>query len=231
MIAGLAAVLITSCSPLMNMDASSDPSISVYDVNYKQKFLRKPVLQFAEFESAHIKKGWTTSYEHDFYLKFRGSKGKLQFDLIDTSGHQAKVKCMNRQEEIVVPVYKDWIGFPVKDEHFYSGVINTTLDRDEWKFVIYHPDDFFMNDYEKGFITNGRDYIRIEQVTTNEKGKTMWAVLGFNFYLNGELVASVETMHIGRILLRNDLPEEVRLVIASTSAAVIFRNQMGIGSI
>jgi len=61
------------------------------------------------------------------------------------------------------------------------------------------------------------------------KGQSNWVLLdnfGFEFIMNGWTVCAVSTINNGRVWLKDDIEEDLKLVLASISTALLVRQSL-----
>lgn len=84
------------------------------------------------------------------------------------------------------------------------------------------------------YLVKGRQGSQIGQVISFGNFKTSKVqpfitqndVYGYEFQLNGKVIGTVSTINNGKVWLKKDLPDDLKLVLASVSSGLMLRNNV-----
>jgi hypothetical protein len=134
---------------------------------------------------------------------------------------------MGKARETDLPVLDDAFRVSLRDTDVFSGAIVTGYNTTPWLFLVMKDQNKLPGRDFSGTIRQEGKTIDIREVYRLEDGqKTLGGPLGYEFVLDGEVLGAVETVNKGRVILQHDASEELRMIMAATSAALLLRNDL-----
>jgi len=228
LVLGLLALLaISSCkTPQHQINRQTTAEMDVYPVEGRNSWRWKRRVTAGEFTADNFKGGWVGSYEFPFFLNFSGSKEKFSFVQHDNSGNQAVVMAVDRFKTVEVPVVRNYFRIPIQYEQIFAGSVYLPARKQAYDFWVNFPDANTKITPTEGFIQLPGGKVDVKGLQQLE-GMTfkLPANLGYNFLLNGEVVATVDAMNKGMIYLKKDLDAETRLVLVALANSLMQRTK------
>ncbi len=221
--------LITSSCTIPRMSLSDDLASNAdeYAVKGKQGWLIKQKLSFGDYVTDKVKRGWTSSYQTEFVLRFQGAKEKLQFTSTAPDGSSTNVYCLAKITEKELPLLDYWFSVTLKQEDIFSGQI---VARDGvWDFIVYNTNNRNAFQDSNGVLKKDNREIYISNVRTIEDKNsflTKGLIYGYTLQENGRDLAAVETINNGRVFLRRDLSPDMRHLLQNMTAALLLRSNL-----
>jgi hypothetical protein len=90
---GLAAMIAFAAQPALppTPEVALDPSLTEPAMRVKGRngFLIGQVIQYGEYRTEPVRRGWTQSYDVPFFVRFQGAKEKLSYTQIEPHGLRA----------------------------------------------------------------------------------------------------------------------------------------------
>lgn len=222
----LSLLICWGCSTSMMVNDNLQSDSQTFAVQGRQGWMVRQQLSFGPYQSGVVQRGWTRSYDIPFFVHFQGAKVKLQFELSD-SLHQAQVFCLGKARQQELPMLEDLFDISLKDQEVFSGVIMTNFSTEPWYFVAQKNLNKLPQNSFVGVVHNHDQEIHIQEVRRTDQGHSTWSeVLGYEFKMGDGVVGAVETLNKGKVIIKNSVPEDIRLILASTSAALLLRNDL-----
>jgi hypothetical protein len=219
-------ILSLGCAPAMMVNDSLQNDAQVYSVEGRQGWMVNQKLSFGPYQSEKVKRGWTFSYDIPFLVNFQAAKEKLQFQL-KAGEHQADVFCLGKATQQDLPMLGDVFRVSLKDTDVFSGVIVTDDSTQPWHFLVQKNYNKLPAHNFAGTIQHENTHIDIREIQHTGQGTKTWGEpLGYEFLMKNEVVGAVEVLNKGKIILKNTASEEIKLVLASTSAALLVRSNL-----
>jgi len=208
-------------------------NMSVFNVKGRQGIQVNQVITFGDFHTSKIKKGWIkTTTIKDANTSYKSGEQKFSFVQYAPTGLQAVVNCEGKLSSLSIEVVRGFFEIGTDFKNVFSGSIETHTDSFPWHFYVNDPDN--MPDKEgntSGAIIHGDETPILLNSVSKLEGKKLPKIMlsktnGFVFTRNGEPLAAVSVYNKGVVMLGNDLPEELRLVLASISTALLVRQDL-----
>lgn len=219
-------VISMGCSSAMMVNDTLVNDAQILPVEGRQGWMIKQKLSFGAYRSEEVKRGWTFSYDIPFLLRFQGAKEKLQFQL-NEGEHWADVYCLGKATQQDLPLLGDMFQVSLKDKEVFSGVIITDYSAKPWQFLIQKNYNKFAGSDFAGTVQHESMRIDIKEIQQTEAGTNTWGEpLGYEFVLNNEVIGAVEILNKGKVIIKNSVSEEMKLLVASTSAALLLRSNL-----
>lgn len=195
-------------------------------VKGRQNLRFKQQLTFGEFSTSYIRRGWTSSYDLPFVVRFQGAQEKFSFTQFDGKGNRAEVYAVAKVKSVEMPNLLQHFGFEIPLQNVFAGTIYMPQTKKSYDFVLYNPDSNLERLPTKGQLNSEETAISIKGVTEMQDRK-LWNTdnLGFEFSIGNQAVGATQTFNKGMVWLRNDLPDETRLLLSALSTALMVRNQ------
>lgn len=214
------------CSSAMLINDNLVNDSQILNVEGRQGWMIKQKLSFGDYQSNEVKRGWTFSYDIPFLLRFQGAKEKLQFQL-NEGQHWADVYCLGKATQQDLPMLDNMFQISVKDKDVFSGVIITDYSDKPWLFLIQKNYNKLPKNDFAGTIRLDDRQIDIKEIQHTEQGTQTWGEpLGYEFLENNEVIGAVEILNKGRVIIKNSNSDEMKLLVAGTSAALLLRSNL-----
>ncbi len=220
------AVFSIGCSPAMMVNDSLKNEAQTYEVQGRQGWMVHQKLSFGPYQSEKVKRGWTFSYDIPFLVQFQGAKEKLQFQ-INEGNHWAEVYCLGKATVQDLPMLGEMFEVSLKDKEVFSGVIITDNAAKPWQFLVQkNYNKLPANDFV-GFMQQENKRIDIREIQHTDRGTNTWGEpLGYEFTENEIVIGAVETLNKGKVIIKNNIPDDMKLLVASASAALLLRSNL-----
>ncbi|WP_439558046.1 hypothetical protein [Dyadobacter sp.] len=203
-----------------------------YQVKGRQGFQIGQVLSFGDYKTSKVKRGWTFSYSLPFIVKFNGAREKISFQQIGLNGTTADVALVSRFNETEYAPLEDYFSISLKYKNYFAGTVKVPESSDSWDFLVHNVDGTsrsLSKNTTAGFVRSNRVKIEIEGIRELE-GSTSFLtqndVYGYQFTLDGKIVAAVSTINNGKVWFKKELDPDLKLVLASVSSGLMLRNNM-----
>lgn len=224
----IALVTISCKSPNLVLSPNLSNETSVYEVKGRQGWQFNQVITYGDYTTSKVKRGWTSTYNVPFIVNFQGAKEKLSFTQYTPQGKSAEVFCVSKFKSSEIRLLNDFFSIPLEYENNFAGTI--AADGINWDFIIYEPNADTFQDITYGDILNHNtnEIIEIRGVKKVEGQANFMAakVWGFEFFMNGKSIGAVSLINNGRVWLKNDLNEEIQLVLSSVITGLIVRHDV-----
>nr|WKN34102.1 hypothetical protein K4G66_17120 [Tunicatimonas sp. TK19036] len=214
------------CSSSMMVNDTLVNDSQTLTVEGRQGWLINQKLSFGPYQSEEVKRGWTFSYDIPFLVQFKGAKEKLQFQL-NEGEHRASVYCLGKATQRELPMLEDMFRLSLKDQNVFAGAIVTDYSATPWEFLVQKNYNKLPARDFTGTLQNQNTQIDLREIQHTAQGKNTWGEpLGYEFVLDGEVIGAVEVLNKGRIIIKNSASDEMKLLVASTSAALLLRSDL-----
>ncbi len=222
---------IISCKmPALLFHGDLGNNTTVMDAKGRQGWQFNQVIRFGAYKTSKLKRGWTKELDWTFFLKFKKAEQKLSFVQYTPSGDSAKVFSVGKFKSEELPLFKDFLNYIIKYENTYTGtVILNEQTNKSWDFIANNPESVQSKDDNCGII-KGQDGTEIQIKGIDKlEGHSTWAFTtnyGFEFIQDGKSLGAVSVVNDGKVWLKNDLSEEMKLILSSVSSALLSRQSM-----
>ncbi|MFQ5447113.1 MAG: hypothetical protein ACE5FF_09265 [Saprospiraceae bacterium] len=225
-ILGLAS-LLASCSTGMLLNDNLKKDTTVMDVKGRSGGMPGQKLVFGDYFSSKVDRRVVEKEGKAYALSVEATLDTMQFEMFDSVGHSSRIFCLNKRSQIDVPVVGEKYSVPVGDQNACFGTIALDSNAPAWDFSIQNPSSIAPGLFAGGTITNGTISIDIKEVRQNAKGRRMSDhVLGFEFWQGNTVIGAVELVGGGKIMIKNSLSDDIKFLIATTAATMLFRYDM-----
>ncbi len=223
----LSLLALSSCkTPQHQIKRQSTTEMDVYPVEGRNSWRWKRKVTAGEFTADTFKGGWVGSYEFPFFLNFRGSKEKFSFVQRDGQGNQAVVLAVDRFKTVEVPVVRNYFSIPIQYEQLFAGSVYLPARNQSYDFWLNYPDANTRITRTEGYILLPTGRVEITGIQQLEgMSFKLPGNLGYNFLLNGEVIATVDAMNKGMIYLKQDLEPETRLILVAVANSLMQRTK------
>lgn len=218
---------VSSCTtPNIVVDQKLLQENEAMAVKGRQGWQINQVINFGDYSTSKVKRGWTSTYNIPFVVHFEGAKEKLHFTQYGANEQSADVFCISQFTNHNLPLLGDFFNIPLEYEDYFAGTIYQASPTNNWDFIIYTPDGGTIKNTTAGFIKNDDSYIEIRGVRTMEKQKYLLKldVYGYEFFLDGVSIGAVQTVNNGRVWIDKTQPDSIKLAIAAVATGVILRH-------
>lgn len=220
-------VLVGCKTPQMYVAPTLKNDSETLPVKGRQGFQIGRQLSFGEYATGKVKQGWMKGYDIPFFVRFQGMKEKLSFQQYGRGGELAEVYSVGKFRSTELPLMKDYFNIILKEKNHFAGTVILNGGQDVWEFLLYNPDGEAFKDAKAGFIQNNHVEIEVKGITQLENGKNFSSkFLGYEFVYKDQAIGAVETINNGKVWFKNDLPDDLKLVLASLSSSLLLRTSL-----
>jgi hypothetical protein len=189
------------------------------------------VITFGDYSTSKIKKGWTkTSSFNSGAKSMSKSSQKFSFTQHGKNNTEAEVSCLGELSKADIEIIKNLFVVGMDFKNCFTGSIQFPVDSVDWEFIILDPDDVPDTESSKGFIRKGNEEIielfGITELEGKKIPKLFQTLIGWEFRLNGQPIGVVSLYNKGAVVLKSDISNEHKLVIASMSTALLVRSDL-----
>lgn len=230
-ITAISLLFFASCkTPSLSFTGNLKDNTTVLDAKGRQGWQFNQVVTFGDYKTSKISRGWTKGGTWDFVVKFQKAEQKLSFTQNTPFGKTAEVLAIGRFKNTELPLFKDFLSYSFKYENTFAGtVIPNSDEKNNWDFVIHNPESGLPKDADCGIIKDNLGNEIIIRGVKKVEGQANWIQLdnfGFEFIQNGKSIGAVSTINNGRVWLKNDIDENLKLVLASVSTSILVRQSL-----
>jgi hypothetical protein len=228
LIIALFLVVLVGCkAPQMYVAPTLKNDGETLSVKGRQGFQIGRSLSFGEYATSKVKQGWVKGYDIPFFVRFQGMKEKMSFQQFNESGQMAEVYSVGKFRSTELPFVKDHFNIILKEKNHFAGTIILNGGEESWEFLLYNPDGESFKDAKAGFVQNNHEIIEVKGVTQLENGNYFSPkFLGYEFVYKDQAIGAVETINNGKVWFKNDLPDDLKLVLASLSSSLLLRTSL-----
>ncbi|HEV7351239.1 hypothetical protein [Telluribacter sp.] len=205
---------------------------AVYPVKGRQGFQIGQVLQFGDYTTSKVKRGWTFSYSIPFVARFNGAREKLSFQQFGPGGRSAEVAFVSRFRDVDISPVREYFSLSTNYKNYFAGGIELSGSKEGWEFIVHNVDGGrTLKNNTMGFVRSSSDGTRIDIVGIRELegGSPMMTamnVYGYEFRLDGKTIGAVSTVNNGKVWMKENIHPELKLVLASVSSGLMLRHNV-----
>ena len=220
-------VLVGCKTPQMYVATTLKNNSETLSVKGRQGFQIGRKLSFGEYVTSKVKQGWVKGYDIPFFVRFQGMKEKLSFLQYGRGGELAEVYSVGKFRSTELPFIRDYFNIILKEKNHFAGTVILNGGQDVWEFLLYNPVGELLKGEKAGFVKNNHEVIEVKGVTQLENGKNFSSkFLGYEFIYHGKAIGAVETVNNGKVWFKNNLPDDLKLVLASLSSSLLLRTSL-----
>ncbi|WP_321281748.1 hypothetical protein [Marinifilum fragile] len=188
------------------------------DLSFKDK-----VIEFGDFSTSKVHESLNEEKRKSGFMKisFESSEEIFSFTQFCQNEKCLQVECVSVYLNKEMPMFGEFLSYDLKSKNYFAGTLyckNTFILRD---FVVYFSDEVF-KPKAKGFVNfSPQQKIIIKPAFISKSKIFQIDPEGYEFLLNDKTIAAVETINNGRVWMRPDLDEEMKLVLAGVSTALL----------
>lgn len=177
---------------------------------------------------------WETSVMHTLRLKpLRYESGptrksRTSFSFVFTNGKGDTAWVMGLPQDRRLPTFVIGGGGryeeAIQTQEVFTAYIRTTVDSSLWQLVTQETVNTWKGEPVKGYISNGRTEIRIEEIERMENGKkSLVPFVGAELYENGQPIGAVQFPSVLKpmVWLRRDLGPGKRFLLAAIAETLL----------
>jgi hypothetical protein len=199
-------------------------------VKGRQGWQFNQVIRFGEFSTSKVKRGWTKGYDIAFTLRFQKASEKLSYTQMMPDGRQADVLAVSRFKSTEYELIKGFLSYPIEREYTFAGtIIPVDSPRQSWEFIVVDPEGSLVKNADCGKAQGADGEVIYIHGIQQMEGMPKWmmgAYFGFEFIKDGQTIAAVSTVNNGKVWMKEGLPADTKLVVASLTSALLLRHDM-----
>lgn len=213
--------------PQMSIAPTLKNDSETLSVKGRQGFQIGRSLSFGEYTTGKVNQGWVKGYDIPFFLRFQGMKEKLSFHQFNESGQMAEVYSVGKFRSTELPFVRDYFNIILTEKNHFAGTVIQNGGQVVWEFLLYNPDGELLKGANAGFVQSKNEKIEVKGVTQLENGNNLSSkFLGYEFIYHGKTIGAVETINNGKVWLKQDLADDLKLVLASLSSGLLLRTNL-----
>lgn len=218
--------LIAGSVPEMKVDQRLS-AMEPLQVDGRQGWLVRQVLEFGEYRTGPVKRSWTKGYDYPFIIRFTSAREKLQFDSVDGSGRRVSWFCAGKLSEQDFHKFRDYFDINLRTRDVFTCAVAVS-GQQRYDLVVQDLNQNRTSGEVEGALRGEGLDIAIRPVWHLASGKKTWDTrpLGFEFTQGETVVAAVESVNEGRVWLDDTIDPEVRLVLAGLASALLLRSDL-----
>lgn len=224
----LALLIFSSCKlPDMVLQDSFKSSATEYLVKGRTGWTKKKPMTFGPYLATSVKRGWTSTYNIPFVVKFQGSKHKISFDMSKGDAYQATTYALSKIKSRELPILDDLMRISLKYESYFAGAIQ--LSQNEiYHFVIPLPFENTFDGKETGILeleNETFEIFKIRQLEGQMKFKYN-ELSGFEIRKDGVSVAAVQKVNKDKIWISGTVTEKEQFLLANLCGAILLMKNL-----
>jgi len=194
--------------------------------------LKKKIICYGNFTTSKIDRSFQESKRKSAFMQIssQSTTEKFKFTQYCKDDKCLQVECASVFVNKEMPLFKNFAAYDLESKNYFAGTLyckNSFILRD---FVVYFSDEVF-KPKAKGFVNfSPQQKIIIKPAFISKSKLFHIEPEGYEFVLDDKTIAAVETINNGRVWMRPELNEELKLVLAGVSTALLLnRNNNRIG--
>lgn len=221
-------LVFSSCKlPDMVLQDSFKSSATEYLVKGRTGWTKKKPMSFGPYLATSVKRGWTSTYNIPFVVKFQGSKHKISFDMSKGTTYQASTYALGKIKSRELPILGGLMRIPLKYESYFAGAIQ--LSKDEiYHFAIPLPFENTFDGEEVGVLeleNETFEIFKIRQLEGQMKFKYN-ELSGFEIRKDGVPVAAVQKINKDKIWISQTVTEKEQFLLANLCGAILLMKNL-----
>jgi len=223
-------ISLLSCNPAkMKVSDNLKENSTELEVSDKQGWQLNRVLRFGEFKTSKVKGGWQTGSNFHFIIDFQEIEQKYSFDQKDSLGNKTNVYCVATLKADHFKALDGLVTVPVEAEDVFNAKIVANSGQSIWELTLFNPNRIAFSEDTKGELKFENMHYEIKPVRELEQGSFGPRIIGYDFHLDNQVVAAVQTLDNGMVWLNNNLDADQRLILASACSAIMLREDLELG--
>lgn len=217
----LLSLLLIAIAPLQAQQArvqhSLKSDVESYDVKGRNALFWKRKVSYGTFTTSRVRGGWRSYNEFPFFFTFRRIKQRFSYTQFGPNDMQAEYAGVYIHKQTDLPLLSRHFQIPIRYEQYLAGHVYVPNSQKAYEFLLNYPEintRFTRTEgriFDKdGFTIEIRGLQRMEGMTFNLPSN-----LGFEFLIDGEVVAAVDGMVHGQVHFSRQLSDEHKTVLAA----------------
>lgn len=218
---------LTAQSQTARVQHSLKTDVESYDVRGRNTWFWKRKVSYGEFTTSRVRGGWRTHQEFPFFFTFHRIKQRFSYTQFGPNGMQAQYAGVYIHRQTDLPTIGRYFNIPIKYEQYLAGHVYVPNTEKAYEFVLNYPDintRFTRTEgriFDKdGFTIEIRGLQRMEGMNFN-----LPTNLGFEFLIDGQVVAAVDGMVHGRVHFARPLSDEHKTVLAAVMNGLLLHTR------
>ncbi|GAA4310974.1 hypothetical protein [Nibribacter koreensis] len=188
--------------------------------------------RFGPYQLQDIKRGWTrrTDEQDAFWRKVSEAYQRYTFAVQDTAQQKTwYVLAAALHSSSAVEVGGGLSASLDKQREFLQAQFQSPTSG-VWQLALADPGNYMQRLNFKGSLSNGKEEIEIQPIYKwQRKSFPSDKNLGYEFSVNGEILATVQTMNTGKVWLKQGLSPDMQMVLASACGSLLLYDKLGEG--
>jgi hypothetical protein len=230
-------LLMAACASSMLLNENLQSGADIMTVKRKHVFLGREIVSFGPYYTGKVTRTTPIGEVLDAKMGVKNMKEDIGFEMKEGALFQSVVVCTGKLGGEDLSLLKDKeqqekedesnvAGSPNKQKDIFKGTINCTGKCGLWHFLVINSYSI-EGDTALGYLSNGSMRINISEVNTLASGEVLKGYkLGYEYSLNDRVIGAIDLTENKRVILRNDLPDDLRFILAGLSAALILKSEL-----
>ncbi|AMM50619.1 hypothetical protein TH61_04735 [Rufibacter sp. DG15C] len=184
--------------------------------------------QFGQYQLRDIQRGWTRKTEPDaFWLKVSDAYQKYTFAVKDTARQKTwPVQAAALHSSTALEA--EGLSISLDKQREFLQAEFTSPESGVWQLALADPGTYIERVHFKGSLANGKEEIEVRPLYKwQSKSLPSSTNLGYEFSVNGEVLATVQTVNSGKVWLKQGLSPDLQMVLASASGSLLLYDKLG----
>jgi hypothetical protein len=225
--------MTASCGTTMLIDTNLKTDATIMPVKRTALFLGKEIVSFGTYYTGKVDRTPTLSGILNTEMDVKTLKEEIRFEMKDGSTNKSNVYCIGKlgKEDLSLAgkqedEEEDVEDIANKQNNTFKGTIDYQNNESKWHFLIINSYSLG-GDTSLGYLSNGSLRINIEQVNVYMSGHmTEGERLGYEYILNNEVIGAIDFTGRGRVIMKNDMPGDIKFALANISAALFLKSDL-----
>jgi len=221
-------IFFTACTlPNMVLEESFKTNATEYTVEGRTGWTKKKPMTFGNYQATSVKRGWTSTYNIPFIVKFQGSKHKISFDMFDGHTQNANTYALGKITSRELPILNGLFNIPLEYESYFAGVIQYNQN-ESYNFAIPLPFEVTFQRTEPGIMELGETVYEIHKVNQLE-GQMKFQyneLVGYEIRKKGQPVAAVQKVNKDKIWISNTISKKEKFILANLCGAIMLMQNL-----
>jgi hypothetical protein len=227
-------LLVVSCASSMLLDSNLQTGADIMPVTRKPVFLGKEIVSFGPYFTGKVSRTSPIGDLLDAEMDVKNMTERILFEMKEGSAFQSNVTCVGKLGGEDLSLLKDKDkkeegkeqGLQNEQKDVFKGTIVCKGKCGTWHFLIINSYSL-EGDTALGFLSNGSIRITIDEVNVLSSGDVMEGYkLGYEYSLNNEVIGAIDLTEHKKVIIKNDLSDDLKFILANISAALILKSSL-----
>lgn len=208
------------------VEHSLKSDVESYDVKGRFGWAWKRQIHYGDFTTSRVRGGWRTHQQVPFFFTFHRIKERFSYTQYGPNNMQAEYAGAFVHRQTDLPLLGSYFQIPIQYEQYLAGHIYVSNTQKTYEFVLNYPhiNTRFTKTEGRIFDQNGlnieiRGLQRMEGMSFN-----LPANLGYEFLIDGQVVAAVDGLSRGQVHFSRQLSDEHKTILAAVMNGLLLHS-------